>query len=872
MDSADKARKDFFISYTGADRQWAEWIAWQLREAGYSVVLQAWNFHAGGNFVFEMHRAARETTRTVAVLSPNYLDALFTHPEWIAAFAHDPTGTERLLIPIRIANFVPDGMFAGKIYIDLVGLKEDEAKARLLDEIAKSIQGGSIPPSTPPAFPQSAKRPAQSASTAPRFPGILPDHHNLPRRNPNFSGREKLLLDLRKSLTKGQKTALTQQALYGLGGIGKTQLAVEYAYRHSASYEVIWWIRSEEPSTLASDYAALALELGLPEKEEANQAMVVQAVTRWLERNNNWLLIFDNARDAASIKPYLPRSASGHVLITSRNPDWRSVVNPLPVEVWERNESVAFLLKRTGRTDEAGANALAEELGDLPLALEQAAAYCDNKKKSFADYLTLFNTRRTELWNREKAPDGYKETVATTWSLAFEEIRKVPMAEELLSLCSIVAPDAIPRTLLNRALEIYKVVETVDEFVIDDAYDALRSYSLITLEEKFVNVHRLLQSVVRDRMNEDDLTGYRQAMVLALSEQFPKAGYDDPYCWPECYILHPHSLYILEDVQLDYDKVWYARTILLNFIAGYNLGRGLYVDAETIYRRIIEIREKQLGSDHLDVAESINNLAVLLYSKREYLEAELLLRKTLVIRKRYFGIDHLEIATTLNNLGMLLTDEGKYEEAEPFLLQSLTITENKLGKDHHDLITVLNNLGILFYALGKYDEAFVSYRRALDIIERRFGFNNLYMSKTLINFSNLLGKCGLIEESELLARQSLMIAEKQLGAYHPDLVTKLSGLAILLKKAKCYDEALFLHKRALAILLDRLGADNVDVAKSINNIGIVLQEMGRYEEAKLHFLDAIKILEKRYVFNYPDTKIVRENLDILLQLMQDDKK
>ncbi|MGC8775628.1 MAG: FxSxx-COOH system tetratricopeptide repeat protein, partial [Chlorobaculum sp.] len=520
MDSANQAKKDFFISYTGADRQWAEWIAWQLREAGYSVVLQAWDFHAGGNFVFEMHRAAKETTRTIAVLSPKYLDALFTHPEWAAAFVNDPTGTERLLIPVRIVDFKPDGMFTGKIYIDLVGLKEDEAKAKLLDEIAKSIQGGSIPPSTSPAFPQSAKRPAQSAATAPRFPGTMPPVCNLPRRNPNFSGREQLLLDLRESLTKGQKAALTQQALHGLGGIGKTQLAIEYAYRHSASYEVIWWIRSEEPSMLASDFAGLALELDLPEKEEANQAVVVQAVTKWLERNNNWLLVFDNARDADSIKPYLPRSASGHVLITSRNPDWRSVVNPLQVEVWERSESVAFLLKRTGRTDETGANALAEALGDLPLALEQAAAYCDNKKKSFADYLTLFNTRRTELWNREKAPDCYHDTVATTWSLAFEEICEKPMAEELLSLCSIVALDAIPRTLLDRALAIYVKGESeevlVDEFVIDDAYEALRSYSLISLDEKFVTVHRLVQSVVHGGLSDDELSGCRRSMLLAL--------------------------------------------------------------------------------------------------------------------------------------------------------------------------------------------------------------------------------------------------------------------------------------------------------------------------------------------------------------------
>jgi tetratricopeptide (TPR) repeat protein len=772
MDSADaKAKKDFFISYTGADRQWAEWIAFQLKEAGYTLIIQAWDFHAGGNFVFEMHRAARETTRTVAVLSPNYLDALFTHPEWIAAFAHDPTGTERLLIPVRIADFKPDGMFAGKIYIDLVGLKEDEVKARLLDEIVKSIQGGSIPPSTPPAFPQSAKRPAQSASTAPRFPGSIPDHCNLPHRNPNFSGREQLLLDLRESLAKGQKTALTQQALYGLGGIGKTQLAIEYAYRHSASYEVIWWIRSEEPSTLASDYAALALELNLPEKEEANQAVVVQAVTRWLEHSNNWLLIFDNARDADSIKPYLPRSASGHVLITSRNPDWRSVVNPLQVEVWERNESVSFLLKRTGRTDEAGANALAEALGDLPLALEQAAAYCDNKKKSFADYLTLFNTRRSELWSREKAPDGYKETVATTWSLAFEEIRKVPMAEELLSLCSIVAPDAIPRTLLDKALAIYgetvKKEETIDEFVIDDAYGALRSYSLITLDEKFVTVHRLVQSVVRDRMSEDDLARYRNAMVVALYKQFPQNIESEPSCWPECAILLPDAQVVIEDTQFDFDAVWNARSILLNQMASYHYGRAVYEEAVLLLRRALKIKEMLLGPEHLDVAQSLNNLAELLREQGNYREAESLHRHALEIRENQLGIDHSDVAQSLNNQAVLQLNQGKYTEAEQLLCRALEILEKQLGLDHLSVAISLNNLAASLRAQGKYGEADPLYRRSLKIREDQLGPDHPEVAQSLNNLGLLLQDQGKYSEAGTQFRRSLAIFEQWLGGEHP---------------------------------------------------------------------------------------------------------
>jgi tetratricopeptide (TPR) repeat protein len=824
MDSAAD-KKDFFISYTGVDELIASWIAFQLKEAGYTLIIQAWNFHAGGNFVFEMHRAARETTRTIAVLSPKYLDALYTHPEWAAGFAKDPTGTARLLIPIRVADFVPDGMFAGKIYIDLVGLKEDEAKARLLDEIAKSIQGGSIPPSTPPAFPQSAKRPAQSASTAPRFPGSIPDHCNLLHRNPNFFGREQLLLDLRESLAKGQKTAL-----HGLGGIGKTQLAIEYAYRHSASYELIWWIRSEEPSTLASDYAALALELNLPEKEEANQAVVVQAVTRWLERNNNWLLVFDNATDAVSIKPYLPRSASGHVLITSRNPDWRSVVNPLQVEVWERNESVSFLLKRTGRTDEAGASALAEALGDLPLALEQAAAYCDNKKRSFADYLTLFNTRRKELWNREKAPDGYKETVATTWSLAFEEIRKVPMAEELLSLCSVIAPDAIPRTLLDRALEIYfkkgvNEEDAVDEFVIDDAYEALRSYSLIVLEEKFVAIHRLVQSVVRDGMSEEVLAKYRNSMVQALSEQFPQNAYNDPSGWVESVMLLPHAQILVEDKHYDLDVVCGFRTMLLNSMGLYYHGRASYPEAEFCFRRALEIGQKFFGVNHPQFALILNNLASLLLYCGKYPEAEPLYPLILLILEQHFGTNHPNVAMVLNNYGRLLEAEGKYSDAEPLYRRALKISENQLGLDHPNVAIGLDNLAALLNNIGKYSEAKPLFKRALIIKEKHYGPDHPELANSLNNLALLLNAEGKNAEAELLFRRALHINENQLGLNHPNVANNLVNLATLLVfEGKIADAEPVLY-RALTIFEKHLGRDHLYTQTARENLDWILQKL-----------------------------------------------
>jgi hypothetical protein len=260
--------KDFFVSYNKADKNWAEWIAWQLEEAGYSTVLQAWDFGAGSNFVLEMQKAAREAERTVAVLSPDYLASRFTQPEWAAAFAQDPTGEKRLLVPIRVRECDLKGLLGPIVDIDLVHLDEGAAKASLLAEV-KRERGE---PAVAPCFPVKAE--------TPRFPGALPGIWNVPhRRNPNFTGREELLESLRAALTSDRTAAVTQ-AISGLGGVGKTQLAVEYAYRHTADYSTVWWVRAEEASTRASDLAGLAVKLGVAEKDARDVRTLLRMALR----------------------------------------------------------------------------------------------------------------------------------------------------------------------------------------------------------------------------------------------------------------------------------------------------------------------------------------------------------------------------------------------------------------------------------------------------------------------------------------------------------------------------------------------------------------------------------------------------------------
>jgi len=349
------ATTSFFVSYTGADTAWAEWIAWQLEAVGYQATLQAWDSRPGNDFVVWMDRAIRDAERIVVVLTPAYQEATsFTVPEWSAAIGRDPTGELGVLVPIRVADFTPEGLLRTRGWIDLVGKDRVAAKATLLAGVVQ----GRMKPKEEPVFP--GERPPEPAFPGPTEPGraIL----NLPPRNLNFTGRDDLLRQLAEQLTVGTATAVVQaQAVHGLGGVGKTQLAIEYAHRHQADYDLIWWITADQPLAIPGQLVALARRLGLADAPE--QAETIRSLWDELRRRDRWLLIFDNAEQLADLRPLWPPGGSGHVLVTSRNPVWRGLAEPLAVDVLAREQAVTFLARRTGSQDSGSLDALAEVLG-----------------------------------------------------------------------------------------------------------------------------------------------------------------------------------------------------------------------------------------------------------------------------------------------------------------------------------------------------------------------------------------------------------------------------------------------------------------------------------------------------------------------------
>ena len=714
------AKKHFFISYTGADQAWAEWVAWVLEDAKYSVLIQAWDFHFGDNFVANMHEALEGSERTIAILSEAYFASKFCQDEWTPALAKS-THDDRRLLPIRIADVERKGLFAPIASLDLFGLEKEVAKERLLAAVTLKR----AKPTTEPAFPPG--RAVAAAKPEPPFPGALPAIWNLTHRNPNFTGRVAQLEALRAHLTGGSTAAVTQAAsISGLGGIGKSQLAIEYAYRYRADYDLAWWLRAEEPGSLAADYAALARALDLPAKDVTEQAVVLAAVRAWLEAHPRWLLIFDNAEAPAPLKDLLPRGETGHVLITSRNPNFGGFAKVLPLDLWPRAESIVFLEQRTGG-DGRGANALAEALGDLPLALEQAAAYCLATGERLAGYLAMLTAGHgAELFAE---PREAERTVAAVWAASFARVeQESPAGAALLKLISFLAPDAIPLDLISGGAA--HLAEPLAEAVaspvrLNQAVAALIRYSLIRREGEMLSVHRLVQAVTRQRLDATEHNAWAAAAVTLLNGALPSFPHNtfDAGVAAMRDRLGAHALAAAEHAAAA-NVALEAAGRLFNAIGFYRRMRADFAGAKAAFERALAIDEKAFGPDHPEVATTVNNLGRVLQDESDLPGAKAAFERALAIFEKCFGPDHPNVATCVNNLGRVLRQEGDLVGAKAAYSRALAIDEKAFGPDHPEVATDVNNLGRVLQDQGDLAGARQAFKRALAIFEKCFGLDH----------------------------------------------------------------------------------------------------------------------------------------------------
>ncbi|GCF07108.1 helix-turn-helix domain-containing protein [Dictyobacter arantiisoli] len=740
---------------------------------------------------------------------------------------------------------------------------------------------------------------------------------NIPfRRNPFFTGREEVLEQLHTFLRIDQAVGLTQiYAIHGLGGIGKTQIALEYAYRYASEYSAAFWIEAETMESVVSALLRIAELLYLPESKKKEQQHIVVAVQRWLVTHSNWLLIWDNLEDLELLQLFLPPTRQGAILLTTRRQALGTLAQGINLMPMRQAEGILFVLRRAKvigpkmeseqiqplvmrmPAEYAAASKLVTEMGGLPLAMDQAGAYIEETGCGFADYLRRYELQHVLLLDRRGSTvSDHPQAVTTTFQLTMEQVEQgQPVAAEILRICALLYAEAIPEELfIVGATHLGPILAPLasDPSQFDQAIAVLRNYSLVrrSAQTHTLSIHRLVQTVLRNQMGEPEQIARLKQIIAGLDAVHPEVTYNT---WEQCERLLPHVLavatsfpdpmgdqkltpvlrktadYLYERAQYKEAEPLYAQSLrilqqtretdyleqatLLNRLANLYREQGKYELAELLYQQSFSTLEQVLGTEHLNLTSPLNGLALLYFRQGKHKEAELLYKRALSILKQELGPEHPDLATSLNGLGSLYFRQGKYEEVEPFYKQSLTILEQALGPEHPDLAAPLNGLADLYQEQQKYEEAEPFYQRALIILEQILGPEHPRIATLLSGLADLYSNQRKDELAEALYKRALSILEQSLGPEHPHVAYTLNNLADLYNKQGKEDKLEPLYKQALSILEQALGSEHPHVATFLNELADLYAKQSKDEQAELLYKQAQHIMEQHQGQRHPET-------------------
>ena len=856
-------RVDFFVSHAGADRAWAEWVAWQLMDAGYSVELDVWDWAAGQNFVTAMSDALERADRVVALFSSAYFERpRFTTLEWSSPFVKAPGLAAGRLVPVRVeevpAHQVPP-VLRPLVYCDIFGMDEEAARRALLTAVA-----GPKRPGSEPKFPKFAGEPATQSrpdgDTEPRRPGTMPRlWGNVPQQNPGFTGRDGLLVEVREALLASGRAAIV-----GMGGGGKTQLAIEYAHRFASEYDLVWWVNADEAGLIGGQLAQLAQEMGCAELG-AGIAEARRAVLAELRQRRRWLLVFDNASQPSDVADILPRGA-GHVLITSRARRWAEVARPVEVDVLARAESIAILMNRVPGLSDADADQVAQALGDLPLALAQAAGYMADTGTPAREYLDLLTNRAAEILDQGQSTSHPRSLAAVT-QLAFDRLRSDDAAAaELAGLCAFFAPEPIPAEWFTRAtaeLPAMLAQKTTDPLAWRQVLTRISRSGLARFDRGGLQMHRLIQAIVRSQLPPEQAASYRASAEIVLIASEPGSP-DIPSSWPGWARLLPHLLAL--------DPVITANTKLRDLAsdaAWYLIRRGDARDGHDLAKRLYHEWSEQLGPDDRQTLQAAHILAVALRSAGRYDDARQLDEDSLLRERRLRGDDHPHTLISASNLALDLYALGDYRAARQLDEDTLARKCRVLGEDHPDTLISANNLAIDLRELGDVQTARDLDEDTLARKRRVLGEDH---PDTLISASNLaadLSALGDYRAARDLDEDTLARFRRVLGEDHPDTLISASNLAADLRAlgeiraARELDEDILARKRRV------LGEDHPDTLKSASNLSADLYELGEVQAARDLNDDTLTRLRRVLGDDHPDTLASASSLATGLHMLDE---
>ncbi|KPM52418.1 tetratricopeptide repeat protein [Frankia sp. CcI49] len=719
----------------------------------------------------------------------------------------------------------------------------------------------------------------------------------VPQRNKNFTGRESQLTELRRRIAsdEGEVTAVLPHALQGLGGVGKTHLAIEYAYRYQAHYDLIWWIPADQPVLVRSTLASLAPRLGLSEggllRIDDSVAAVLEALRRGTPYRR-WLLIFDNADQPELIRGLMPHGP-GHVLVTSRNRRWQSIVDTIEVDVFDRRESLEFLHRRVPGIAKVDANSLAEALGDLPLALEQAGALQFETGMDVREYLQLLKDASSKLL-AENPPADYSRPVAAAWSLSVAQLREqAPFALELLRRCAFFGPEPISLEMLDRGkytLDSDFGLSMQDRLMVSRAMRELGRYALARIDNsrKTVQVHRLVQMLIRDELLPEEQERMRDevhALLVAAdpgdSETQNRAGFENllPHIVPsgvyastavrarqliEHLIGYLYNAGDLTTALSEADRAldrWRADSgdrdpdvlVLQGIKANVLWALGRYREAYELRRGTLDAITEVLGADHEETLIILNGHGADLRARGEFRAALELDEDALPRHERVFGRDNAQTHHVVNNLALDCSLNSAYKRAFELDQDNLTNRRDMWGGDINpwvaaSLAAVARDQRQEGHYLKARESAEYAYRVFEELVNRReLAVDHPFVLAQAKDLSVARRKAGFFREALELAEQvyERYTSSRQFGNEHPDALAAAINLGNAQRVAGDPNEAAERIEKTVNRYRDIFGADHPYTYGCHLNLALVHRQLGRVDEAERLLKDALAGLEGR---------------------------
>ncbi|UOX93554.1 FxSxx-COOH system tetratricopeptide repeat protein [Amycolatopsis sp. FBCC-B4732] len=691
------------------------------------------------------------------------------------------TGLSRLVFVLADDTEGPQELFRDLQY----GARQEAFRKRLHDSgltVTKVSSPGQLETKLLQALNE-LDRPQQPSMPAGRI-------SNIPARTVIFTGRDELLIGLRTALCAGQPAVV--QAMNGMGGVGKTTTAIEYAHRHAEDYDVAWWVPSEDSDLVIGHLADLAQALDLSTGQDS-PAVAVARLRGALQSRSRWLVVFDNAEDPAALRPLLP-AGGGHVIITSRNPDWDDIGASLSVREFARPESVELLRARCDRLSEADADRIADALGDLPLAVNQAARLLATTGLTAEGYCELLDERIHELMARHEKGSSYPVSLTAAWTVSFDQLaRDNPAALNTLTMVAWLAPEPVPLTLLTHQRGDAGATAR-DPLAFADVTTVLRSRGMAEVTTTTIQLHRLPAALLRastrdDVVTEDDRDStWPVTAVRLLLAGLPDNPWANPPSWPRWRELLPHLLFVCAP-QRAWRRVTSDVAYLLDRTASYLQTRGDPRAAVPLFQRGYVLSRDLLGEDHPNTFTSAGNLALDLRELGEYQRARELDEDTLARSQRVLGVDHPSTLTSAGNLALDLSQLGEYQRARELNEDTLARSQRVLGVDHPSTLISACNLAADLRELGEYQRA-----------------------------------CELDEDT--LAR-----SQRVLGVDHPSTLISAGNLAISLRELGEYQRACELDEDTLARFKRVLGEDHPHTLTAAGNLAADLRKLGEYQRA-----------------------------------------